>query len=215
MRGDHLSWIKFEGGIGYISPCSAAKSSDSPPPPQAINNDRSLILSFLSSHTILFNIGRNLRSLLHFINMTVNSWFSSFQVVLLDRLRRSQVHIRSSFINFKSYWSRSIFIVFFWPGTEHEIDSHGFYSESVRQLRHIFLSFWKMTSKKQSGQVSLAWLATIVHCIPPKLLISLPFLAFVIRLKIFRTCVRHPLARGKPGLLQTEQMSWHGLPWPA
>ena len=27
--------------------------------------------------------------------------------------------------------------------------------------------------------------------------------------------MRHPLARGKPGLLQTEQMGWHGLPWPA
>ena len=94
MRGNHLSWIRFEGGIGYISPCSAQNPPTSPlPPPQAINNEWSHILSFLSSHAILFHIRRNLRSLFHFVDITVNSWFSSFQVVLLDRLCRSQVHI--------------------------------------------------------------------------------------------------------------------------
>ena len=209
MRGNHLSWIRFEGGIGYISPCSAQNPPTfPPPPPPAINNDWSHILSFLSSHAILFHIRRNLRSLFHFVDITVNSWFSSFQVVLLDRLCRSQVHILLITIYF--------YCLFFWPGTEHEIDSHGFYSESVRQLRHFFSFVLKNDLKQnETGQVSLAWLATIVHCVPPKLLISLPFLSFVIRLKIFRTRVRHPLARGKPGLLQTEQMGWHGLPWPA
>ena len=137
-EGESLKLNKIWRGNRLYFTVFSQKYSD--PPPPAINNDWSLILSFLSSRAILFHIRRNLRSLFHFIDITVNSWFSSFQVVLLDRLCRSQVYILLITIYF--------YCLFFLPGTEHEIDSHGFYSESVRQLRHFFSFVWKMTWNK-------------------------------------------------------------------
>ena len=98
-------------------------------------------LSVLSSHAMLFHIRRNLRSLFHFIDITVNSWFSSFQVVLLDRLCRSQVHILLITIYF--------YCLFFDPVPNMKLIHMVFTVSQSANYVTFFLSFWKMTSKKQ------------------------------------------------------------------
>ena len=98
-------------------------------------------LSVLSSHAMLFHIRRNLRSLFHFIDITVNSWFSSFQVVLLDRLCRSQVHILLITIYF--------YCLFFDLVPNMKLIHMVFTVSQSANYVTFFLSFWKMTSKKQ------------------------------------------------------------------